>query len=66
MSDLFTTLSMVMPNTPPRELAGYLYEEGDRHPLGSEERQAAYAAAAQAQREADRLEANRVKRRRRA
>lgn len=57
---------MVMPNTPPRELARYLYNEGDRHPPGSAERQAAYAAAAHAQQEADRLEANRLKRRKRA
>lgn len=65
MSDVFA-LSSVDRRMPPAELARYLYQEGDRHPVGSDARREAYMAAAQAQREADRLEANRVNRRRRA
>jgi len=67
MSDSYTMeLTPIGRDMPPSEFARHLYSEGDRHPVGSAERLAAYAEAAKAQREADRLEANRVKRRRRA
>lgn len=58
-------LTAVGRDMPPAEMARHLYGEGDRHPVGSAERRAAYAEAAKAQQEADRLEQQRIKRNRR-